>query len=196
MTYMQVWTKENILQAIRAEDAHGHELSYSRTEQRVPSLIRAAERYFGSWGAAVNAAGFDYETIRRYRKWSRERILARIQDWYAKDADLSWRHVSQQLDPPLAAAVLHGNRFASWSEALLAAGLAPEEITRYRAWSLPAVHRELAQLQAQQLLLTQQNLQRLGHGALLAAVYRHGNGLNAERDALSKSTADKRKAYA
>ena len=179
----RIWTAESVIGAIQGEAAAGHELSYMRTEQRVPSLVRAAERLFGAWAAAVHAAGFDYEAIRRYRRWSRDRVVERIRAWHDRGADLSWYYVSTELDPPLAAAALHAGRFACWADALRAAGLDPNMVSRYRRWTLPRIHEELLNLKEQGLPLNRQTLSEEA-AALLAAVYRHGNGLVAERNAL------------
>jgi hypothetical protein len=178
--FQRIWTPETVIAAIRAEAMAGHELSYLRTNRRVPSLLRAAERVFGSWGAAVNAAGFDYESIRRYRKWTRDEVLARIREWHAKGADLSWYNVSTRLDPSLAAAALHAGRFASWNEALSAAGLNPEEIMRYQRWTPERIREELALLSKQGAPLDRDSLAEIAP-SLLAAIYRQGDGLVAER---------------
>ena len=179
----RIWTEETVVAAIRNEALAGHELSYMRTDRRVPSLVRAAERVFGSWAAAVNTAGFDYEAIRRYKKWTRERVIEAIRTWYSQEADLSWHHVSTQLDPALAAAALHAGRFACWSDALRAADLDPDQVSRYRRWTLPKIHAELQQLKEQGVPLDRQNLSVEAAG-LLAAVYRHGGGLVKARNSL------------
>lgn len=175
------WTRSEVIAVIRAEAAAGQELSYTRTERRVPSLLRAAERVFGTWAAAVEAAGFNYDDIRRYRRWTPERVVERIREWHRKGADLSWHHVSTELDPPLAAAARQAGRFASWADALAAAGLNAEEIVRYRRWNLPAVHEELEQLAQQGIALDRKTLSREA-APLLAAVYRVGDGLVVERE--------------
>ncbi len=181
----RIWTRETIVAAIRAEAAAGHDLSYSSTERRVPSLIHAAQRTFGHWSSAVEAAGFDYSAIRRYRKWTRERVIKRIQELHAKGADLSWRSISLDLDPPLAAATLHAGRFASWAEALRAAGLDPDQIARYRRWTPRKIQDELERLACQGVPLDQETLNQHAP-ALIAAIYRIGRGLVAEREALEK----------
>jgi len=183
----RIWTEETVISAIRAEANAGHELSYMRTERRVPSLVRAAERVFGNWGAAVHAAGFDYESIRRYRRWTRESVIAKIREWHAQGADLSWHYVSTELDPPLAAAALHAGRFTCWADALRAAGLNPDTVSKYRRWTLPKIHAELLNLKQQGIPLDRGTLSTEAAG-LLAAVYRHGNGLVAERNALFTRT--------
>jgi hypothetical protein len=160
-------------------------LNYSSVQARVPSLLRAAERVFGSWAAAVEAAGFDYSQIRRYRIWTRDRVIERIREWHSKGADLSWRHVAIELDPSLAAAALHAHRFASWSDTLLAAGLDPAEVARYRRWTLPAIQDELEHLATQGIALDQETLADKAPD-LRAAIYRIEGGVAVQRAALQR----------
>lgn len=126
----------------------GEDLNYASIAQNQVALLRAATRYFGSWRAAVEYAGLNYEDIRKYRMWTRERILDRIRQLHSQGADLSWRHVSTQIDPQLAAAATKRKHFGSWRNAIEAAGLKYSDIRRYREWDEQAVIDRLLELHA------------------------------------------------
>ncbi|HAH86484.1 MAG TPA: hypothetical protein DCL60_03825 [Armatimonadetes bacterium] len=186
MHHNRIWTRETVIAAIRAEAQAGHDLSYLRVQERVPSLLRAAQRTFGSWRLAIEASGFDYNDIRRYKVWTREKVIERIRELYEKGEDLSWRNVSTKLDPALAAATLHAGRLASWQDALTAAGLDPEKIMRYKKWSSDRVKKELLDLAQKGISLDQDTLAVVSP-ALLAAIYRIGAGLVIERAIIGHS---------
>ena len=128
------WSKESIALEILSMYESGESLNYSSIANNNLALLRAATRYFGTWEAAVKFAGLDYDSIRRYKSWTRERIVARIQELHAQDVDLSWRNVCLNVDPQLAAAATKKSHFGSWREALEASGLDYDTIRRYREW--------------------------------------------------------------
>lgn len=128
------WSKESIGMEIVSMYESGENLNYSSMASNNLSLLRAATRYFGTWEAAVNFSGLDYEQIRRYKSWTRERILVRIRELNAQGVDLSWRNVCLNIDPQLAAAATKKSHFGSWREALESAGLDYDAIRRYREW--------------------------------------------------------------
>jgi hypothetical protein len=113
----------------------GENLNYAAVSSSNISLLRAATRYFGSWESAISFAGLNYDDIRRYKSWNRQRIIARIQELNAQGVDLSWRNVCNHVDPQLAAAATKKSHFGSWREALNASGLDYESIRRYRDWN-------------------------------------------------------------
>ncbi len=58
------WDDERVLDEIRTRHAGGEPLAHSK----VPGgLLSAAQRYFGSWRAAVEATGLDYAQVRLLR---------------------------------------------------------------------------------------------------------------------------------
>ncbi len=128
------WNKDAIALEILSMYESGENLNYSSVATNNLSLLRAATRYFGTWEEAVCFAGLDYDSIRRYKSWTRERIIARIKELHAQDADLSWRNVCLNIDPQLAAAATKKSHFGSWREALEASGLDYDAIRRYREW--------------------------------------------------------------
>jgi len=128
------WSQDSIALEIVSMYESGENMNYASIAANNLALLRAATRYFGTWEAAVCYAGLDYDSIRRYKSWNRERIIARIQELHAQDADLSWRNVCVNIDPQLAAAATKKSHFGSWREALEASGLDYDAIRRYREW--------------------------------------------------------------
>ena len=66
----RTWTRERIVAQIRQFHAQSEELSYSNIKRLCPYLLVAARqpRNFGSWRAAVEAAGLDYRGIARRKR--------------------------------------------------------------------------------------------------------------------------------
>lgn len=111
----------------------GESLNYSSVAGS--SLLSAAIRHFGTWQAAIEFSGLDYQEIRRYRSWTRDLIIARIQDLSSQGVDLSWGNVVQRVDPQLAAAATKMSYFGSWRAAIEAAGLDYDTIRRFQSWN-------------------------------------------------------------
>ncbi|MDX1931298.1 MAG: hypothetical protein SFU56_01710 [Capsulimonadales bacterium] len=157
---MSKWNRETIAAEILRRHETGQDLSYSgMTRENLP-LLRAATRYLGSWQAAVEFAGLNYDDIRRYRSWTNERIVERIRELYAEGQDLSWRHISLTLDPSLAAAATKKSHFGSWRAALDAAGLDYDAIRRYHDWSEDVVLRKVRELYAEGKPLNAKTMER------------------------------------
>ena len=154
------WNKDAIALEILSMYESGESLNYSSVATNNLSLLRAATRYFGTWEDAVLFAGLDYDSIRRYKSWSRERIIARVKELHAQNVDLSWRNVCLNVDPQLAAAATKKSHFGSWREALEASGLDYDSIRRYREWDddrilemVRAFHRDGKELNAKNMEL-------------------------------------------
>jgi hypothetical protein len=163
------WSKQSIgAEIVRMHDA-GENLNYASIAQEHVALLRAATRYFGSWRSAVEFAGLNYEDIRKYKMWTRERILDRIRELHGAGEDLSWRHVSTQVDPQLAAAATKRKHFGSWRNAIQAAGLKYSDIRRYREWDEQAVIDRLRALHAEGKDLNAKSMEELDITLITAA---------------------------
>lgn len=104
--------REEVLEELRQRAARGGSLRSGAN--RGDWLYAAAVKRFGSWSAALAAAGFDYGTIKR-RPLTAEEVLAELRRLIA-----SSERVRADGHKSLArAAALH---FGSWREALTAAG--------------------------------------------------------------------------
>lgn len=119
----RVWTNERIIKRIRELHARGEDLSWRHVSLTLdPSLAAAATKrsHFGSWKAALEASGLDYDQIRRYRDWSDDEVLRRVRDLYAQGKRLNAKSMEQENITLITAA---RRRFPSWDKALSAAGL-------------------------------------------------------------------------
>lgn len=166
---MRKWSKQSIGQEIVGMHNAGEDLNYASIAQNQVALLRAATRYFGSWRAAVEFSGLNYEDIRKYQMWTRDRILARIRELHTNGQDLSWRHVSTQIDPQLAAAATKRKHFGSWRNAIQAAGLKYSEIRRYREWDEQAVIDRVRDLHSQGKDLNAKSMEALEITLITAA---------------------------
>ena len=147
----------------------GENLNYATVAQEQVALLRAATRYFGSWRIAVEFAGLNYDDIRRYKTWSRSRIVERIQELHNNGEDLSWRHVSTQVDPQLAAAATKRKHFGSWRNAVASAGLDYATIRRYREWDENTITQRLRELHEQGIDLNAKNIEEYDITLITAA---------------------------
>lgn len=123
--------KQQVIEAIRRLYQEGKWEEISGTWRYHLSLFRKARHRFGSWRAAVEAAGLDYDEVVQRQKWTRERIVREIQRLYAEGKDLSVTAV-QRTYPSLLAIAQSPRYFGSWRAAVEAAGLDYELIKRQR----------------------------------------------------------------
>src|SRR5438045_246232 len=119
----RVWTKDTILQTLRALSREGKDLSYNRLARKMQPLVSAAAYHFGSYRKAVERAGLDYADIARKPRWTKPAIIKLIKEAKRKEQDLHWSAVTSRGDELARAAFasLQARLFGSWDRALHAA---------------------------------------------------------------------------
>ncbi len=129
-----IWTKEKILEAIRSLHAAGEDLTPLTMRRANSRVMASALTHFGSWRRAVEAAGFDYEAVRRrglerrvqtITKWTPESILREVQRLWESGQDLRSSSVHTRL-PGLHAAARR--IYGSWGEVLKATGIPAQSV--------------------------------------------------------------------
>lgn len=97
--------------------------------------------------------------MRRYSKWSKEKIIEKIKDLYQCNTDLSPAYISKTFKT-LFSAVISKRYFGSWQEAVKAAGIDYEpfkaasvkaRIQKIRKWSPEKVVEEIKKIPEREL---------------------------------------------
>jgi len=139
--HMFRWSKQIVLQRIKARAEAERPLCYSAVVAEEEVLIGAARRLFGSWGVAVQDAGIDYQEVKKAARrkprepagtWTEEKIIGKIKARAKAGLPLN-PHAVQIDDAKLYSAA--AGLFGSWSRAVEAAGLNHEEVSRTVRWS-------------------------------------------------------------
>lgn len=136
------WDKSIIIEEIKNLASQGVELNAHAVKRVDSKLVAAGTTHFGSWKKAIEAAGFDYETVRKTAKWSKKDVIKTIQTAHKANADLSDNTVSA-LNPGLYGAAFH--YLGSWSSAVEQAGIDYDLVRRTVVWSKEKILEALAQ---------------------------------------------------
>lgn len=65
------WTKDRVLSTIQMLHLNGVPLNFKFISTYHSKLRNSAEKFFGSWGNAVDEAGLNYEEIKKNKGWSK-----------------------------------------------------------------------------------------------------------------------------
>ncbi len=106
------WSKQQVIDAIKR--AIGEGIRLSDISKRDQGLYNAAKTHFGTWRAAMRAAGI--QPFRR--QWTKQLIIAEIRDRIKRGESLSSR---DRRNINMAAAA--NRHFGSWTTALIEAGI-------------------------------------------------------------------------
>ena len=137
MVAKRSWTPEVIVEEIRRYQAEG-DLTMGAMRREDPRLVASAVGHFGSWRAAVEAAGIKYEEIRRQgierraqgvTKWRQESVLREVQRQWRLGEDVRASAVKLRLPGLYSAAK---KLFGTWPAVLEAAGVSAQSAREAR----------------------------------------------------------------
>jgi hypothetical protein len=139
------WTKQRIIQLIKAARRKGDDLHWSAVTRRRDELGRAAfaslqPRLFGRWDRALHAAGLDAGEVSRYRRWDRNSVAFELRSRQQAHEPLNSGAIQRDDSGLHAAAVRH---FGSYDKALRAARVDPSAVRRRRTWTKSDVLKSL-----------------------------------------------------
>ncbi len=164
------WTKEYIVKVILDRREKSLSLHTRGVLNELPSLFVCARREFGTWRAAIEAAGLVYDTIRRTPAglpvmrdtntstqkgasktkkkgrrytWTKNTIIARIQK-RARDGE-ALNVTGVQREWPALYSIAR-REFGTWRKAIEAANLRYETIIRTRRWSKATIRDQIRSL--------------------------------------------------
>jgi hypothetical protein len=125
------WDQADILAVLRDRKARGLALNAGAMKKSRSGLVRAASNRFGSYDAALRAAGIDPDPIRQRRPdWDRQQIIDAVRA--RRDQGLALNSVAVKNDPSLYQAIR--GHFDSHDDALRAAGVDPASVRKRRVW--------------------------------------------------------------
>ncbi len=190
------WSKEIITQEIQRLHSEGEPLYSHHIRKTYQELLAAGMRYFGGWKEAVKESGFSYDEVRRYNKWSNEKIVETIQKLYREGVDLSFRSLSLSQYAPTVYAAIRAQHFGSWRKALESAGLPTQEIYRYRSWDDQIIIDEIKMLHARGVDLSSKRMDDSSNTLIATARRRFGTWEKAVSDAgIDYSTVRRRQRW-
>ncbi len=147
----RVWTKERLIAEIKRLYDEEVDLSPTSIQKTHSALFSSARSrsHFGSWRAAIEAAGLNYDDLKRVKqRWNREEILTRIRELHAQGHDLLDPKFKVKNRSLYLAACAH-RYFGSWRRAVQAAGLDHETMREGRIWTRARILRTIQQLSAE-----------------------------------------------
>jgi len=171
---LHAYSREGVTKEIRRMCLSGYGLSAARNQRRDRRLYRAAIQHFGTWKAALQAAGIDPKHAHlasKPRQLDKQKILQALQQRHQAGQSLCWNEVCLE-NHAMATAAKHA--FGGWCKALVAAGIEPEprRVTSGRKWDKERVIAQIQERQRQGKPLTYSAVRR-DHPGLTQAARRY-----------------------
>jgi molybdenum-dependent DNA-binding transcriptional regulator ModE len=168
------WSEKEIIRQLKQR--RGKPLHPAAMEREMPALVVAAYRYFGTYRKAVEAAGYDYESVRvrPQQIWNPRRIVRELKQVKKTESGL-WQNEIRRKRPRLLQAARY--HFGSYSRAARAAGFSSELLKPppFRFWSERAVVAELQRMHRRRERLNPTHLRQHRHGLIQASARRFGS---------------------
>lgn len=137
----EYWDKQKILLRLQERKRNGLGLYNAELARSDKPLLAAMQNHFGSWRAAVEAAGFDpeQEWKGRRRRLTKEQLVREIIAKRSNGDTLTQQAVFRTNRDLFYSAIDH---FGGWYQALGSIGINPEDIT-YKSWSRAKILEEI-----------------------------------------------------
>lgn len=141
------WTKEIIISKIRNLKNSGSKLNSNYVQQHYTALYSASCIYFGSWGKAIEATGFDYATLKVKRRppnslTSKRKIATEISKRHQRGLSLNGKKISKE-DSGLYTAAVKRFGINGWRKALKFAGFDPDAVHQRKDWDKKKVQQTI-----------------------------------------------------
>lgn len=117
------WSRERVLSEIKRRHQKGWRLNTGYMQKNCGKLLRSSMHHFGTWAAAITAAGIEYENVcikRSPHSWSRKEITAEIKKRKSQGEKISAAYIARNGTALYRAAC---KLFGSWKKAVKAAGI-------------------------------------------------------------------------
>lgn len=190
------WTSQEVIDEIQKWSAEGKPLYSHFVRKNFQELLAAGIRYHGSWKSAVEAAGIEYDSVRRYNSWTKERIAKTIRELHLQGVDLSFRSMMLSKYNSMVYAAIRPKHFGSWKAALQSAGLAPEEIYRYRSWDDETILEEIRRMKEEGMDISSKTMDETSNPLIATARRRFGSwGEAVERAGIDYSAIRRRRRW-
>lgn len=142
------WSKTLVMAEINQLHKGGEKLNSNYVQTHRHTLYASAIRYFGSWGNAVMAAGYDYSSIRAvrpFRFWTKGKIVKALKARHRKKLSMETLAIQAE-DPGLNSAIKRHFGKSGMKKAFKAAGFDKRDFDPRILWTKSKVVREIRRL--------------------------------------------------
>ena len=170
--FKRKWNEELIISHIMSR--RGSEpLNALHYSSNYPDIYAAAQRIFGCWKYAIEACGIEYIKVRKYRQWTKTRVIEEIKLLAKKREPLNSISIQKNRKPLYMAAL---KRFKGWSAAMRAAGVDYTKVRLRRSLSKAQIKEEILKLWDGHFDIAYPNMRKKRQWLLANAMKKLGDG--------------------